>query len=268
MKYLGRVSLLAGAAVALAAPLALAQPTEAEFKCEAAVSKNGAKFVKAKAKCIDKCLTAFWKGDQPESDCLPPTYGGVTAECIDDTVLDAKGAQDKFRNAILKACDPATKDTNDCPECYSGGDCSTSGHATSQVQNIEGQVDSFVPGVACERAGADVDEQKCQKGTAKALVKQVGSVVKCYDKCKKNEFKGLVSPGVCDPPASDPATQACVLKGNDKATAAIDKICSPPPPKTIARPDCPTPDQYPSGAQWVNLVDIAISGNIPTTYCE
>jgi hypothetical protein len=210
MNHLGRVTLLAGAAVALVAPLALAQPTPAEFKCEAAVSKSGAKFVKAKAKCIDKCLTAFWKGDGPESDCLPPSYGGATAFCIFDA---SEGRRGQVLAGDPKACDPATKATNDCPECYSSGDCSASGQATTQVQNIEGQVDSFVPGVACERAGADLDEQKCQKGTAKALSKQVGAVVKCYDKCKAAELKGDVAPGSCDPPASDPADAGVRIEG-------------------------------------------------------
>jgi len=264
MNHLGKVTLLAGAAVALMAPLALAQPTPAEFKCEAAVSKSGAKFVKAKAKCIDKCLTAFWKGEGAESDCLPPSYGGATAFCIFDSL---KGAEGKFSLAILKAGDPATKATNDCPECYSSGDCSASGQATTQVQNIEGQVDSFVPGVACERAGADPDEQKCQKGTAKALSKQVGAVVKCYDKCKAAELKGDVPPGDCDPPANDLATQECVSKGFTKAQEGVDKACQPVG-KPDARPDCPGPNQYPDGNTWANLVDIAISGNIPTTYCE
>jgi hypothetical protein len=267
MRNLGKASLLTGAAMLLATPMAFAQPTTAEFKCEAAVSKNGAKFVAAKAKCVDKCLTAFWKtgSTTPESDCLPP-YGGTTYECIVTNPLKpGKSAEEKFALAIKKACDPATKPGTECPSCY-GGDCSDSGFATNQVQNIEGQVDSFVPGVACERTGADKFEQKCQKGTAKALVKQVGSVVKCYDKCKANEFKGTVTAGTCNPPASDPATQACVAKGNTKAIGAIDKICG----VTTAAwdPDCGGPDNYPDGAAWVNLVDIAISGNIPTTYCE
>lgn len=260
----GKTLLATGVATLLAAPLASAQPTPAEFKCEAATSKNGAKFISAKAKCVDKCLSNFWKGLGPESDCLPP-YGGPTAFCIFDSL---KGAEGKYAMAIKKACDPATKPTNECPDCYSGGDCTDAGHAGNQVQSLEGQLDSFVPGVACERAGADANEQKCQRAAAKALSKQVGTIVKCYDKCKSNEFKGLVASGSCNPPASDPATQTCVANGNAKTIAAIDKVCSPVAPAPIARPDCPGPDQYPTGAAWVNLVDLSISGNIPTTYCE
>src|SRR6185369_274457 len=196
MTRIGRESMLSAAVLLLFVPLAFGQVTDAEFKCEQAVDKAGAKFVGAKSKCVSKCLTTFWKGDGPSSDCFPP-YGGVTAQCIDDTVLNLKGAEDKFGIAIKKACDPATKPGTDCPECYNGGDCVA--FANDQVANLEGQVDSFVPGVACE-LGADAGEQKCQLSTAKALSKLVGSVVKCYDKCQKNARKGLITEASCAPP--------------------------------------------------------------------
>lgn len=263
MKNLRQAIMLGAATSLLMAPLAFAQATDAEFKCEGKASAASSKFVGAKAKCVGKCLQNYWKGLVPESDCLPP-YGGATASaCIKDTVLGLKGAEDKFSFAIRKACDPATSASADCPECYSSGDCSAAGYAGDQVQNIEGQVDSFVPGVACERAGATPAEQKCQQNTAKVLAKQVGSVVKCYDKCKSNERKGLISAGTCNPPASDPATQTCVSKSDGKSIAGINKLCG----DVGGSPDnCGSP--YPDGASWVNLVGIAISGNIPGTYCE
>lgn len=267
MTDLRRAAMLAGAATLLVVPLAFGQATDAEFKCEQSVSKFGAKFVSAKSKCITKCLNAFWKGQLPsDSDCLPPYGGSTLTACITDTVTGLKGAEDKFRTAIQKACDPGFKAGTDCPECYNSGDCSASGFAGDQVQNIEGQIDSFVPGVACERAGASAEDQKCQNSTAKALVKQVSSVVKCYDKCKKNERKGLVTAGSCDPPASDSATQTCINAANSKAITAADKSCG-----TIGViPDCSggESNDYPDGATWVNLVNIAIAGNIPATYCE
>jgi hypothetical protein len=256
--------LLAGAVTLLAAPLVFAQATDAEFKCEQNVDKAGAKFVGAKSKCVSKCLSNFWKGVTPESDCLPPYGGSTLSACITDTVTGLKGAEDKFRTSIQKSCDPGFKAGTDCPECYNGGDCSAGGYAGDQVQNIEGQVDSFVPGVACERAGADPNEQKCQSNTAKVLSKLVGSVIKCYDKCKKNERKGLVAAGSCNPPASDPATSTCISSADNKAILGVDKLCG----NVGANPDCGGPDMYPDGASWVNLVDIAISGNIPNTYCE
>ncbi len=263
MKNLHR-SMLAGAATVLLASMAFAQATDGQFKCEQAVDKAGAKFVGAKSKCIQKCLAGAWKGLTPFTDCNPPGYGGTTQFCIQDSL---KGAEGKFSNAIRKACDPTFKVGTECPTCYDSGDCSPGGFANDQVQNIEGQVDSFVPGVACEQAGADPSEQKCQTGTAKALTKQVGGIVKCYDTCEKNQRKGLVAPGACDPPASDPAAAACINGVDGKTILAIQKICDNIPG---AKPDCPGTDDYGgnNAASWTNLVDAAIAGNIPGIYCQ
>jgi hypothetical protein len=295
MRNLRQATLLAGAGLVLLAPLAFAQATDAEFKCEASVDKAGAKFVAAKSKCVSKCAVNAWKAIGTFSDCFPP-YGGSTASCIKDNVLGLKGAEDKFTASIRKACDPTFKAGTDCPECYAGGDCSLSGYATNQVQNIEGQVDSFVPGVLCETTGADPLEQKCENSTAKALVKQVGGVIKAYDKCFANARAGLISVSSCAPPATDPATAAAVAKFDSKAILGNDKACGPEcfggnatcgsNTGTCSNDalvqcgcdadcgdqspaaDCSSADDYPTGSSWVNLVDIAISGNIPQTYCE
>jgi hypothetical protein len=295
MRNLRKATLLAGAGLLLLTPLAFAQATDAEFKCEASVDKAGSKFVAAKSKCVSKCAVNAWKAIGSFSDCFPP-YGGSTAQCIQDTVTGLKGAEDKFTASIRKACDPTFKAGTDCPECYAGGDCSLSGYATNQVQNIEGQVDSFVPGVLCETTGADPLEQKCQNTTAKALVKQVGGVIKAYDKCFANARKNLINVSTCSPPASDPATAAAIAKVDSKAILSIDKACGPEclggnsscgsNTGTCSNDalvqcgcdadcgdqspaaDCSSPDDYPTGSAWVNLVDIAISGNIPNTYCE
>ena len=245
---------LACAASLLLAPLAFGQATDAEFKCESGVDKAGAKFVNAKSKCIQKCLAGYWKVPplNPSSDCYPP-YGGLTLTCITDAL---KGAEGKFSAAIVKAC------AVDCPECYNSGDCSAGAYAGDQVQNIEGQVDSFVPGVACE-LGADAGEQKCMTNTAKALSKQVSGVVKCYDKCQANARKSVEPIGDCAPPGAGP-TAVCIAAVDGKAILAVNKLCG----DAGAIPDCSGTDDYPNGASWVNLVDIAISGNQPNTFCE
>ena len=271
--------------------------TDAEFKCQASVSKAGSKFVGSKAKCAAKCITNAGKALNPYSDCFVP-YGGATLTCIDDSAgLNLKGAEQKFRDAIRKACDPSFKVGTDCPECYSGGDCSVSGEATNRVSNIEGQVDSFGPGVYCEQPGADAFETKCEQSTAKALVKVVGSVNKCYDKCNSNQRKALIPPGSCNPPSpSDGVTVTCIGKADTKGILSIDKACGPEclngdqtcasntgtcsndsliqcgcdadcGPQGAA-PDCSSTDDYPTGSAWVNLVEIAISGNVPGTYCN
>jgi len=293
------VKFVKGALLATVAGLVLTGPAiashdpdinAAEFKCQQSVNKAGGKFVGSKSKCISKCATNAWKVPpvNPFSDCFPP-YGGATLCCIEDSTLPClglgKGAENKFSASIKKACDPVTKPGTDCPECYNGGDCSSSGYATDQVTNIENQVDSFVPAVLCETTGADAFEQKCQNGTAKALSKLVGSVNKCYDKCIKNADKGIGTFAACLPPASEPLTVACIAKADGKSIKSVDKACAQScytgtctDGLTVCvvnsdcgpqanKPDCGGPDTYPTGADWTNLVEIAISGNTPVTYC-
>jgi hypothetical protein len=280
------VKIVSGALLAGFVSLALvgtasAQPAapdvnDVEFKCMQQVNKAGAKFTGAKAKCVSKCLGGFWKVPplNPQSDCLPP-YGGATATCIADPL---KGAEVKFANAIKKACDPNTKVGTDCPECYSGGDCADTGEASNRVQNIEGQIDGFVPGVACERAGAAKEEQKCMLNTAKTLSKYVGAATKCYSKCYQNSRKGLAPTNIadCNPFPADAATATCVTKAFDKSVAGVDKKCravgeSGPGANdgTIAVPDCGMgTNNYNDGFTWTNLVDFAVNTTLATTFCD
>jgi hypothetical protein len=256
-------ALLAGAVGLALGSIASAQPlTDAEFKCQQKTSKAGSKFVKSKAKCAQKCITNARKSLNPFSDCYAPYGGSTLTPCITDPTF-RKGAEEKFVDAIRKSCDPTFKPGTDCPECYSGGDCTDTGEAGNRMQNIEGQIDSFGPGVFCEQPGADDDETACEQNTAKTLVKLVGSLNKCYDKCNKNARKGLILQSTCAPPATDPDTAACISAANGKCVAGVNKKCG----DVGAVPDCTLPDDYPDGAAWCNLVDIAVSGNVPGTYC-
>lgn len=268
MKRVRTSVMLAGAAGLLCVPLAFGQTavSDAEFKCQAKATQASTKFVSAKSKCVMKCFQNHWKGLVPASDCYPP-YGGLTATCIFDSL---KGAEAKFTAATAKNCDQNVKPTLGCPACYNpANDCSAAGYAGDYTQLIEGQVDSFVPGVGCELTGATKEEQKCQTSTAKALVKQVGGVVKCYIKCMTNARKGLFDRSLCLPPATETATQLCIQKVTDKAILGVNKLCSGKHIAPVdALPDCPNPDDYPDGAYWVNQVDLAISGNIPGNFCE
>ena len=269
-------ALLAGVATFALSTVASAQGvlTDAEFKCQTSVSKAGSKFVGSKSKCAGKCIANAQKSLNPYADCYAP-YGGTTATCIADPL---KGAEAKFEGAIRKACDPSFKPGTDCPECYSGGDCTT--EAADRVQNVEGQVDDFGPGVFCEQPGADKLETGCEQNTAKTLAKLVATINKCYDKCNANMRKGTIPPGSCNAPSpSDAATTACLsdpLKGAQaKAIAGVNKKCRAVGESTkgandgtTAVPDCTTPNDYPDGSAWVNLVTLAISGNVPGTYCS
>jgi hypothetical protein len=268
MKIVRKGMMLAGAAGVLCVPLALAQTavSDAEFKCQAKATQASTKFVSSKSKCVIKCFQNHWKGLGPASDCAPPSYGGTTATCIFDSL---KGAEAKFTAATAKICDQNVNPALGCPVCYNASqDCSAAGYAGDYTQLIEGQIDSFVPGVGCELTGATKEEQKCQTGTAKALVKQVGSVVKCYIKCMSNVRKGIGTYAACLPPATDSVTATCISTANSKAIAGVDKNCTLKHVAPVdALPDCSMPDDYPNGAYWVNQVDIAISGNIPGNFC-
>jgi len=252
----GLVATLAGAAHAQTL-------TALELKCQLKSATAEAKFVQGKFKCVSHCWYDYWHSGSMSSfaDCLPP-YGGETALCINDTLLGLKGVENKFSAAIVKACTPPP--TRDCPECYSGGDCTA--EAGNRVGSVEGTVDSFVPGIFCERATAMPQTQWCERGVAKVLSKLVGAEHKCFAKCQSNAFKGLVSVNACQPPPSDPTTATCMNAAGAKATAAIDKICNDAE-VPHSEPECPDPGTYPDGATWANLATIWTFGDIVQNYC-
>jgi hypothetical protein len=108
--------------------------------------------------------------------------------------------------------------------------------------------------------------------------------------------KLIIPANSCNPPSpNDAVTLACIAKADLKGILSIDKKCGPEclNGDTICAsntgtcsndaliqcgcdadcgdqspaPDCPNPDDYPTGSAWVNLVEIAIAGNVPGTYC-
>jgi hypothetical protein len=209
--------------------------TPAEFKCEQGVSKSGGKYVQAVTKCATKCQQGFYKNDLVNfpggvADCYAP-YGGAALACVTTTPL--KSADAKFAAAIKKACDPAVKVTNECPDCYDAAagnnGCGDSGYAGAHVQDIGNQVAAFGPGVFCKTTGASKAEQKCEQNTGKVLSKHVGSIDKCFDKCFKNASKALNPASDCVPNPllpSDTATQTCVNTASSKAALGVDKLCT------------------------------------------
>lgn len=276
--------ILGGVSFALAASLALAPTAQAvhdpdisalEYKCQTSASKANVKFVKAKAKCVDKCIQGARKVPpvEPEANCFPP-YGGTAATCIQDTL---KGAEAKAIAAVDKACKELGDGKTDCPECYASrsgspdADCSDYGTAlvvdgliNPGAPSLEAQIDAF-GFVFCNDNPNTPEENKCESGLAKALVKFVGCKTKCYDKCNAAAHKGTIAAGTCNPPLpSDPTTLACLfdsLKGCEfKATSAADKACFTAPA------DAPECYGFTSSGI-VSLVESAIDGNIPSTYC-
>ncbi len=230
-------------------------PSKDALKCEAGTSKSLAKFVKAKGKCVQKCLKSQRKTAGPYTDCSAP-YGGEAATCIQDA---KKGAEAKARAGVAKAC------AKECPACYgAGGNCPD---GAGFVTGVEGDVDATGPLVYClEAAGTTPSKMqaKCEDGVAKSLIKFTGSKGKCYDKCVEKEFKGKLPAGSCTAGSpSDAGTQECIQKAEAKATEGIDKVCE----VTDAKPPCygPTRD---SGADWVATVENLVDTRTPLLYCS
>ncbi len=234
-----------------------------EFKCQLKTAASDAKFVSGKFKCVTHCWYDYWHSGSMSSyaDCLPP-YGGATALCIDDTILGVKGVENKYAATVLKACTPAP--TRDCPECYSGGDCAAA--ASDLVSTREGEVDSFVPAVFCERATAMPQEQWCQEGVARVIAKLVAAEQKCYAKCEQNAFKGLIPSSSCLPPTSDATTGACISAAEAKTTFYIDQHCNDAE-VPHSEPECDDSSSYPDGAAWTNLTSVWVAGTISPLYC-
>jgi hypothetical protein len=223
-----------------------------ELKCEAATSKALAKFVKAKGKCVKKCLKTARKTGGPYDDCHAP-YGGKTAACITDP---SKGAEAKARKSIGKKCAEA------CPSCYAAaGNCPD---GAAFVAATEEHVDDLNPLVYClEESGMTPDkaQTKCEDGVAKHLIEFTRSKAKCYDKCVDREFKGKLPAGSCaagDP--SDVDTQACIQKAETKAAEKIDKVCE----ESGAKPAC-YGDR--DGATWAAIVENLVDTQAPFVYC-
>jgi pimeloyl-ACP methyl ester carboxylesterase len=230
-------------------------PNKDELKCEAGTSQSLAKFVKAKGKCIQKCLDAQRKSGGPYTDCSAP-YGGDTATCIQDA---KKGAEGKARGSIAKACE------KDCPDCYdAGGNCPD---GANFVAGAEGNIDQTGSLVYCLEAGAmtpDKAQAKCEDGIAKSLIKFTGAKSKCYDKCVEKEFKGKIPAGSCTAGSpSDGDTQQCIGKAEEKATEAVDKVCE----VSGAKPACYGPERD-SGAEWVATVENLVDTQTPLVYCS
>jgi hypothetical protein len=256
------LTLYAGSAGAQPAPPAV---NDLEFTCMRGAAKGEAKFAGAKTKCVSKCLSSYWKGLMPTpSDCFPP-YGGVTAFCIHNPSVPGRAAEDRFEAYMLKYCVQASG--ADCPECYASGDCTVA--TSDRVHSREGVIDAFIPGIACETAGAEPLERICQLQTLKTFGKYYAAAVKCYTACFQNARGDGTPVGDCIPPAhgvppNDGSTHGCLTSARAKASATIHKYCHETSTPE-ASPECGS--DYPEGDDWVDLIDTALEGNFLPSYC-
>lgn len=226
-----------------------------EYLCMKDAADAGAKFLYARTKCVIRCVKHVWRGDGLDADCHPP-YGGKTAECL-------VRAETKFVKKFVKGCDQTLDPDDDCPECYSGGDCSASGDAASRASSLEADSDAFLEGLLCERAGASRLEQKCQQVTAKAVAKLFGVRMDCYERCFNITRDGNPPMSDCLPPPAHLPTDACLTSVALKYLEDIDERCAGP---SEAPDGCS--GGYPSAPAWDNLSAIWVAGNVIPTYCS
>lgn len=278
--------------------------SDKSYKCEAATSSAGPKFVAKKASCVTKCLKLKWKAgvaDTSTANCLSQTGYADTAanHCVTgaDTPMgtDPKavdGAEEKFSLAQVKKCQPdkladfglvnKPAVTDSCPACYTdpgnqfGGepDCSLNGYAGDNTGYIEGLVDQF-GFVFCQSSaiGAFPLQQKCELQVASSLGKYNKTVNKCYDKCVKLAVKNkaLVPPGPVIDCSSNAAVDTALDKGDgkkciaDAAALAKTKMDAKCSLVTGATPSCYSIFGGTDGA--IGLVDTTALGAITNTYC-
>ena len=268
------LTLLAGILVAgNAHALHDAEVTDAEFRCQAAVSKASATFLAAAGRCVSKCIAGARRMPprNPEADCFSP-FGGATLRCIEDPI---KGAEAKAIAAIDKACVTLAGKT-DCPECYaargSEPDCSSHGNAmiigglvNPPSASLESYADAFLGFEFCNDGPNTAAENTCEQRLVKAIGKLVGCTYRCYDRCQAAMHRSAIPVGSCDPPApSDATTFACLFDPFEgceaRALAAVDAACFAP---GADAPECH--DFTPSKV--VSLIETWLDGNVPPIYC-
>ena len=226
--------------------------TKQQLRCQNGTGKIIARFARAKARCVAKCLATARKAGGPFTDCRSP-YGGATAACIQDPDT---GAEAKARLKIAKAC------AKDCPACYAtGGNCPA---GASFVAEAESRFDALAPRIFCLEADGTPptrQEARCEDAVSKTLVKFLASKTKCVGRCVTSAFKGKIDVATCAAGAvSDPTTQACIAKAEGKAVAAIDEACAP---VTGTSPACHTDD----GTAWVAGVEAEVDAQSPLIFC-
>jgi len=226
-----------------------------ELKCQLATSKTLGKFMQLKTKCIDGCYKQVFGGGAVAADCQPP-YAGKTSGCI--TSSEAKSIGD-----IQSSCN------KDCPECYTGGDCMAD--SDLKIADAESLVETTTAGVYCDDSasgdGLTLSEFKCQRTVAKFAMKFAAAKLKCYAKCRKAEFRGKVAAGACTPPATDPGTQECIARYEEKTAFLIDRKCESAVNPSADKPEC-APYDVNDGAAWTAAMEAEVDARHGDVFCN
>lgn len=257
-----RAGVLALIAIAAVPWPAFAQPTPAEYRCQANDAKTFARFILRKSKCVQRCVTRGRRSSQIYGDCFAP-FGGSTAACILDPVT---GAEALARASIVRGC------AEECPACYGPAVCAS---GEPQVSNVEVQLDflssAFVYCVESTGATASPAEAACEDAVSRAVTDLGASRIRCYSRCFAGIYArscptcttGQLPVGSCNPPASDPRTAACLARAEAKATAVIDASCS----AVGGNPTCYVNNGFDTGTAWVGFMGAAIDGQVSNVAC-
>ena len=226
-----------------------------EAKCQLGTSLEVGKFIRAKGQCLDSCQHHAFEGSGNAADCVPP-YGGSTAGCVTSSEAESAGK-------IQKSC------AQDCPECYSGGDCSVD--ADARIDDAELHVEALAADIFCDDSaspdGLTLSEHKCARTVRKFVTQFAAAKIKCYAKCRKDELSGKIAAGSCTPPSTDAKTQACIDKWETKTAFVIDKKCELSVNPSADKPEC---GSYPlrDGAAWVVAEEAAVDARLPSLFCN
>ena len=226
-----------------------------EAKCQQGTSLAIGKFVRSKAQCVDNCQKKAFEGVGSAADCVPP-YAGATQGCV-------TAAEGETGGAIQSSC------AKDCPECYSGGNCSMD--ADARIADYEAHVDALLPDVFCDDSGSGdgltLSEFKCSRTVRKFLSTFVAGKIKCFAKCRKSELSGKLPMGSCTQPTTDTKTQACIDKIESKTAFVIDKKCESSVNPSADKPEC---GSYPvrNGTAWVAAEEAAVDARLPSLFCN
>ncbi len=248
------------AAVAMAAVVALGGSTAAAgvdakalLKCQQTITKETDKFVKGKAKTLQKCMESIIIKDK-EAD---PGPGARLNECLTGVSETATKTQEKIGKSISKlkaaietkccgkdkTCGDGTGKDADCALAdigFGGGVCPAAGNNCNTISlsdpgdvadciecAVESYVDASVALVYDDLLDldkkADKDEQKCQAALSKNAMKYMLAKHKELAKCWDARFKG--KHGSLCPTTPDGKTAEKIGKSELNFAQAVCKAC-------------------------------------------
>ena len=228
--------------------IAHAEITYDEAVCEVKATTTSWSYFQKKLGCLVSCQRGVRSGDNEPADCVAP-YAHRTFGCI-------QGKQGRANGSICSGC------SRDTPECYPPDPCPES--TNTFLSTIDDVLHVMMPSFYCDDSGSPDGltalEGKCQDAIAKYSAKAAYQVARCYGRCRQNATKGVVLPEACEPPATDPYTQACLAKYDLPTASRIDRYCT----DTGNQPECAPTDGY----GWAGLARVTVEGFDSYFYCE